>query len=124
MRRPCCDPQRRLRILHQLWLRRCVWVNSQATGAPEHGHNTTRIVFAYDRTRCAPALLQAHHLTRRYGQTTVVQDFVVCCRPRRVPGRDRLNGAGKTTTMRMCLGLTEPDAGTIDYFGSDSGRPR
>ena len=27
------------------------------------------------------------------------------------------NGAGKTTTIRMCLGLTAPDAGTIRAFG-------
>ena len=26
------------------------------------------------------------------------------------------NGAGKTTTLRMCLGLTTPDAGRITYF--------
>jgi lipooligosaccharide transport system ATP-binding protein len=27
------------------------------------------------------------------------------------------NGAGKTTTIRMCLGLTAPDAGSITAFG-------
>ena len=27
------------------------------------------------------------------------------------------NGAGKTTTLRLCLGLTEPDSGTISMFG-------
>lgn len=27
------------------------------------------------------------------------------------------NGAGKTTTLRLCLGLTEPDAGEITLFG-------
>ena len=27
------------------------------------------------------------------------------------------NGAGKTTTLRLCLGLTEPDAGTITLAG-------
>lgn len=26
------------------------------------------------------------------------------------------NGAGKTTTLRLCLGLTEPDSGTITLF--------
>jgi lipooligosaccharide transport system ATP-binding protein len=26
------------------------------------------------------------------------------------------NGAGKTTTLKMCLGLTTPDAGSITYF--------
>jgi lipooligosaccharide transport system ATP-binding protein len=27
------------------------------------------------------------------------------------------NGAGKTTTLKLCLGLTEPDAGTISLLG-------
>lgn len=27
------------------------------------------------------------------------------------------NGAGKTTTLRLCLGLTEPDEGTIVMAG-------
>ncbi|OAN62225.1 ABC transporter ATP-binding protein [Sphingomonas sp. TDK1] len=30
------------------------------------------------------------------------------------------NGAGKTTTLRMAVGLTEPDAGSIEIFGIDA----
>ena len=33
------------------------------------------------------------------------------------------NGAGKTTTIRMCLGLTAPDAGRIAYFTDGHGQP-
>jgi lipooligosaccharide transport system ATP-binding protein len=29
------------------------------------------------------------------------------------------NGAGKTTTLRLCLGLTEPDSGSISLVGKD-----
>ena len=29
------------------------------------------------------------------------------------------NGAGKTTTVDMLLGLTSPDSGTIEVFGTD-----
>jgi len=32
------------------------------------------------------------------------------------------NGAGKTTTLRMAVGLTEPDAGSIEIFGVDARR--
>src|SRR6478672_8734580 len=31
------------------------------------------------------------------------------------------NGAGKTTTVDMLLGLTRPDAGTIEVYGTDPG---
>jgi len=27
------------------------------------------------------------------------------------------NGAGKTTTLMMCLGVVEPDAGTVEILG-------
>ncbi|RSV39638.1 ABC transporter ATP-binding protein [Sphingomonas sp. ABOLD] len=30
------------------------------------------------------------------------------------------NGAGKTTTLRMAVGLTEPDSGSIEIFGIDA----
>ena len=32
------------------------------------------------------------------------------------------NGAGKTTTVDMLLGLTRPDAGTVEVYGTDPGR--
>ena len=32
------------------------------------------------------------------------------------------NGAGKTTTIRVCLGLTTPDSGSITAFGLDMPR--
>ena len=37
------------------------------------------------------------------------------------------NGAGKTTTLRLCLGLTDPDAGSItllDHAGTARRRAR
>ena len=34
-----------------------------------------------------------------------------------MPWRARANGAGKTTTIRMCLGLTVPDAGRVTVMG-------
>ena len=33
------------------------------------------------------------------------------------------NGAGKTTTVDMLLGLTAPDAGTIEVYGSSPPTP-
>ena len=33
------------------------------------------------------------------------------------------NGAGKTTTVDMLLGLTAPDAGTIEVYGTSPAAP-
>lgn len=62
-------------------------------------------------------LLQASHLVKRYGTTTVVDDLSFEIAPGECLGVIGPNGAGKTTTIRMCLGLTVPDHGTIEALG-------
>jgi len=62
-------------------------------------------------------LLSVNHLVKRYGDTTVVNDLSFHIQPGECLGVIGPNGAGKTTTLRMCLGLSEPDGGDIDYFG-------
>ncbi len=65
----------------------------------------------------APPLFHASHLRKRYGETTVVDDLSFEIAPGECLGVIGPNGAGKTTTIRMCLGLTAPDGGTIDALG-------
>ena len=55
-------------------------------------------------------------LSKRYGSSTVVNDLSFSIAPGECLGVIGPNGAGKTTTIRMCLGLTTPDTGTISYF--------
>ncbi len=62
-------------------------------------------------------LFDARHLTKRYGSTTVVDDLSFRIAPGECLGVIGPNGAGKTTTIRMCLGLTQPDAGEIHAMG-------
>ncbi|MGJ7511748.1 ATP-binding cassette domain-containing protein [Variovorax sp. GT1P44] len=62
-------------------------------------------------------LLHASHLHKRYGDTTVVDDLSFEIAPGECLGVIGPNGAGKTTTIRMCLGLTTPDGGTIEALG-------
>jgi lipooligosaccharide transport system ATP-binding protein len=62
-------------------------------------------------------LFEARNLSKRYGDTAVVDDLSF-----RIDGGECLgvigpNGAGKTTTVRMCLGLTAPDQGSITALG-------
>ncbi len=54
-------------------------------------------------------------LTKRYGATTVVDNLSFEIAPGECLGVIGPNGAGKTTTIRMCLGLTAPDAGSVSF---------
>jgi lipooligosaccharide transport system ATP-binding protein len=65
-------------------------------------------------------LFEAQHLSKRYGNTAVVNDLSFAIAPGECLGVIGPNGAGKTTTIRMCLGLTAPDAGRIWYLGDGS----
>jgi lipooligosaccharide transport system ATP-binding protein len=63
-----------------------------------------------------PQLL-CEHVTKRFGETVVVNDLSFALYPGECLGVIGPNGAGKTTTVRMCLGLSQPDSGTIRLFG-------
>lgn len=65
----------------------------------------------------SPALFSAASLVKRYGPQTVVDGLSFEVHAGECLGIIGPNGAGKTTTMRMCLGLTQPDAGQIQAFG-------
>ena len=58
-------------------------------------------------------MIQAQHLTKRYGQTVAVDEASFVVRPGRVTGFLGPNGAGKSTTMRMILGLDAPSSGSV-----------
>ncbi len=60
---------------------------------------------------------QVEHLRKRYGDAEVVKDLSFHIAPGECLGVIGPNGAGKTTTIRMCLGHTLPDGGTITAMG-------
>ncbi|WP_328444860.1 ATP-binding cassette domain-containing protein [Streptomyces sp. NBC_00386] len=62
-------------------------------------------------------MIEAHQLTKRYGEKTAVDrlDFVV--KPGTVTGFLGPNGAGKSTTMRMIVGLDAPSSGSVTVNG-------
>jgi lipooligosaccharide transport system ATP-binding protein len=62
-------------------------------------------------------LFCAHDLSKHYGSTPVVQALSFGIAPGECLGVIGPNGAGKTTTIRMCLGLTLPDSGSIEALG-------
>jgi lipooligosaccharide transport system ATP-binding protein len=56
-------------------------------------------------------------LVKRYGDFAAVDGVGFSVAAGRCFGLLGPNGAGKTTTLRACLGLTEPDAGSITLLG-------
>ena len=66
-------------------------------------------------------LFRVSHLHKRYGGVPVVQDLSFEIAPGECLGIIGPNGAGKTTTIRMCLGLTAPDAGEISFAAHTAG---
>jgi ABC-2 type transport system ATP-binding protein len=70
--------------------------------------------------------IEAHGLTKRYGDTLAVDGLTFTVQPGRVTGFLGPNGAGKSTTMRLVLGLDAPSAGTVTVAGrhyADLARP-
>ena len=62
-------------------------------------------------------MIEAHGLTKRYGQITAVDHLTFDVRPGLVTGFLGPNGSGKSTTMRLILSLDAPDHGTIKVAG-------
>ena len=62
-------------------------------------------------------MIEAKHLTKRYGKTVAVDEVSFAVQPGRVTGFLGPNGAGKSTTMRMILGLDTPSSGEVRVNG-------
>ena len=62
-------------------------------------------------------VLRVDGLRKRYGAQEVVRGLTFAIRRGECFGLLGPNGAGKTTTLRCCLGLIEPDGGTIEMVG-------
>jgi ABC-2 type transport system ATP-binding protein len=62
-------------------------------------------------------MIEAHGLTKVYGDKTAVDDLSFTVRPGVVTGFLGPNGAGKSTTMRMIVGLDSPTSGSVTVNG-------
>jgi len=67
-------------------------------------------------------MIEAHALTKRYGDRTAVDGVTFTVRPGIVTGFLGPNGAGKSTTMRMILGLDAPTSGSVTVNGTSYAR--
>ena len=64
-------------------------------------------------------VIDVRHLTKRFGDRTVVDDVSLKVRRGEVVGFLGPNGSGKTTTIRMICGLLRLDAGEGEVLGFD-----
>ena len=64
-------------------------------------------------------MIEVKNITKKYGNTTAVDDISFDVRDGEVVGFLGPNGAGKSTTMNMITGFIEPTQGTIIVNGKD-----
>jgi ABC-2 type transport system ATP-binding protein len=62
-------------------------------------------------------MIEAHNLTKRYGEKTAVDDLSFTVKPGIITGFLGPNGSGKSTTMRLIIGLDAPSAGEVTVDG-------
>lgn len=74
------------------------------------------------------SLLELRSVTKRYGKVPALVGLDLTLRRGQVYGLLGRNGAGKSTALRIVMGITRPDAGTVALFGEaakpGSVRPR
>src|SRR6202165_5026979 len=63
-------------------------------------------------------LLEARHVTIRFGGLTAVSDFNLAIEPHELVGLIGPNGAGKTTIFNMLTGVYKPTEGEILVCGT------
>jgi ABC-2 type transport system ATP-binding protein len=63
--------------------------------------------------------IEAHGLTRHFGQVAAVENVELSIPRNRIYGFLGPNGSGKSTTIRMLCGLIKPTSGTIRVLGLD-----
>ena len=67
-----------------------------------------------------PYVINAEHLTKRFGDQTVVDDLSLSIKKSEVFGFLGPNGAGKTTSIRMMAGLLRPTSGRVFLDGAET----
>lgn len=67
-------------------------------------------------------VIQTSGLTRKFGETTAVDNVSIHVRQGEIYGFLGLNGAGKTTLIRLLLGMIKPDDGSVSLFGNHAKR--
>ncbi len=71
-------------------------------------------IFIPNGPRLGNKVIEAHGISKAYGDKTLVKDLSFRLPPNGIVGVIGPNGAGKTTLFRMIMGLETPDSGTFE----------
>ena len=66
------------------------------------------------------AIIETKNLTKKYGSKAAVNQVSICVNRGDIYGLIGKNGAGKTTLIKMLLGLTDPNSGSITLMGQEN----
>jgi ABC-2 type transport system ATP-binding protein len=61
-------------------------------------------------------VVAANHISKSYGNKAAVEDLTLKIESGTMFGLLGPNGAGKTSTIRMLIGMTRPDSGSVSLF--------
>lgn len=67
------------------------------------------------------AIARIEGVTKRYGRVTALDGVDIALDEGEVLALLGPNGAGKTTTVRLLMGISRPDSGSVRLFGGDPG---
>ena len=103
--------QGRLEKLHQMRAQRAAMINPAGTAKMTLGTDDVK----------TKSVIVAEHVTKHYGERTIIRDFSL-----RIQRGDRIgivgaNGAGKTTLLKLLTGEIEPDSGEVTLAKTLSG---
>jgi ABC-2 type transport system ATP-binding protein len=62
-------------------------------------------------------IVQLQHVRKVYDSKVAVEDLSISIEPGTMFGLLGPNGSGKTSTIRMMIGITAPDSGSVSLFG-------
>lgn len=65
-------------------------------------------------TRMGKKTIELHHISKSYGEKTLIDDFDYIVLKNQNLGIVGPNGCGKSTLLKMIAGIVEPDEGTIE----------
>ena len=65
-------------------------------------------------TRMGKKTIELHHVSKRYGEKKILEDYSYIVLKNQRLGIIGPNGCGKSTVMKMIAGLVEPDSGEIE----------